>query len=207
MVDNNEWINNQVDQIADEVAAVQIEHENDVVLAELIHHLDPNHDDAIFDFNELQLVCYDDFDIICRPCECHGHGILSECISVTNNMGSDSLNLIWQALELELLPIGIYFVAGWVASMFQQFSPIFFDRDLNGLRGMMINVTPESKLSFLHAVARLCDMGVTPCMYMRKMLVFATSATVVLHSEEWFMDVSEISLFWQEMEFNRLYEN
>lgn len=205
MADEN--IDPQVDEIAREVAAVQLEHMNNMVLAELIHHLDPDHDDEIFDFNEVQLICYDDFTIICRPCECHNHGLLTQSVSVANNMACDWLPLVWQALELEILPLGTYFVASWACSMFQNFSPIFFGRDINGLRGMLINITPENKLSFLHAVARMCDMGITPCMYLRKMLVFGTSSTLVLHSENWFFDVVEISLFWQEMEHERLYDN
>lgn len=197
-VENNDLI--------EDIAALQLEDAQNMVLAELIHNLDPHHDDMIFDFNELQLICYDDFNIIVRPCECHHHGLHTQNVSISSNMPSDCLNLVWQALELELLPQGVYFVCGWAANMFHDFSPIFFNREMVGLRGMLINVTPESKLRFLHTVCKLCDMGVTPCMYLRKMLVFATSATVVLHSEQWFFDVCELSVFWQELEYNRLYD-
>lgn len=123
-----------------------------------------------------------------------------------SNQSTDFDIKLWEELEYDEEPVDTYFVAGWASSMFYRFSPVFFTREVEGVCGMLIHVQPGTRYQFLTAVSKLLDMGVIPCMYLRKMSVFNLNRTVVFHSEKWFSLCSQLHSKWQKEEIKRLRE-
>lgn len=173
-------------------------------MEEFMRHMDANEDPEFLQYSALQLMCFDNFNIFCQPCECHGFQLLNNTVSV-HTMGPSSLvSYLWTALELAELPLGTYVVSSWVASMFYDFAPIFLNREINGVRVLLINVLQETKLEFLRAVARLLDIGVLPCVYIRKVYVMAEDSTMILFSEPWFSEAIGLHLYRERHELSQL---
>lgn len=165
-------------------------------------HLDQ--EPHLYQFSNLQLMCYENYHILSPSCDCHGFFLLKPSMSVHSNQSTDFDSKLWEELEYQDEPNDTYFVSGWACSMFYRFSPVFFNREVEGICGMLIHVQPGTRYQFLTAVAKLLDMGVIPCMYLRKMSVFNLNQTVVFHSEGWFGLCSRMHSQWQKEEIKRL---
>lgn len=169
---------------------------------DLLRHMDANDDPEYVHYSALQLMCFESFAIFSEPCDCHGFGLLQSAVSVHNNSPSDLLSMLWPALELEELPHGSYVVTSWVGSMFYELAPVFLNRDVCGIRMLTINVTSATRFHFLRAVSRLFDLGILPCVYLRKMIVMLDDNSLVLCSEPWYAEAINLYIHWQNAEID-----
>lgn len=173
--------------------------DEDNMLEQIINELDPLADDEIFDFSELQLICFEDYDVYCKTCECHNFPMLKPGAAFTTNAPCPFFDLLWRALEHDYeAGIGTFFVSSSFASMFADCNPIFFTKDIDGIRGMLIHVTPTNRFTFLLSIAKIFDVGSSPCLYLRKILVFGVAASVLMFTEPWFKEATDLYSFWQD---------
>ncbi|WPS63629.1 ORF22 [Aviadenovirus phalacrocoracidae] len=166
--------------------------------------LDPQLNGEVLEFHPDQLICYENYGVYYYPCQCHNYLMIDTGMSFHGNAYSDMAGLAWTALQADLEVSGVYFVAYWAASMFYDFHPVFIDRETTALRGMSIHVMLGSRLKFINTVCKLCEMGLIPCHYLRKMTVQHNTNRLILHSETWFGDIAQILLHWQRTECDRI---
>lgn len=180
--------------------------ENEEGGLELIQDFDDDEDDDILQYSAIQLMCFDEFLIVCHPCDCHGYIMLQSAASVHINYDSDLMLFLWNAFQFDELPRGTYAVAYWAASMFGEFAPVFLNREVSDVKSLIINVVPSMRMSFLKVVSRLFTMGVIPCMYLRKMVILEEESTLVMCSEPWYSDAIKLYLHWQSLEIAKVTE-
>ncbi|WNM88310.1 ORF22 [Fowl aviadenovirus A] len=153
-----------------------------------------------------QLLCYDSFELHFGGCACHGLPLHRMGLSACHLAPSDLSTYVWARLEDDLNVAGVYFVAMWASPGFSDFSPVFMQRPIGNVCGMLIHVDLHSRLPFLIAVSRLGEAGGSPCLYMRKIDVDLDTQRVHFYTEDWFSEFANLLYYWQMSEWKHLAE-
>ncbi|QEJ80784.1 protein ORF22 [Southern Psittacara leucophthalmus aviadenovirus] len=164
----------------------------------------------VLQFHPLQMMCFENAFVESYPCACHNYNLIDPGVSITCNFKSDFSPYVVSSLKDNPAVSGVYFVSSWACTMYYDFNPVFidlFDDDNEKvIRGVTINVRPENREIFLINVCKLCEAGVIPCEYMRRMDFVPDEGTVYLYPDFWFGELIHNLVGWQQSETIRLFD-
>lgn len=153
--------------------------------------VDRDLDEDVLEFDDMQLMCFANHEIILTPCECHQWYIRDFCMSLHSCMESSaypvSRNLLGDDPEL----CGCYFITSNLGSMFAAFNPVFMDRSIGSSNGVLIAVHDNNRHVFLGAMCAVGDMGIMPCEYMR-LVTLVNDRRVSLTCPRWMYEFVQI---------------
>lgn len=136
------------------------------LLNDIIVDNDIDADDMI-EFDDMQLMCFSDHEIILMPCPCHQWFLRDFCMSMHSCVESSVYHLAIHVLGDDPGICGCYFVTSNLGSMFASLNPVFMDRSIGSTNGVLIAVHDNNRHVFLGAMCAVGEMGVMPCEYMR----------------------------------------
>lgn len=185
-----------LDRIDEELRRIdERRHENIQLMNELrqlINEIERREDfEDLLHFHELQLMSFEEHNIILSSCQCHKWYIREFCMSIFSNMQSPIEQLAIERLEGEQDMIGCYFISSNISPMFFELNPVFMDRAIGNSYGMIISVTDMNQIKFIKAICRVGDLGIMPCEYLRYMTL-TNFDTLLLSCPEWFNEFMNI---------------
>ncbi|APY28365.1 ORF15 [Psittacine aviadenovirus B] len=155
----------------------------------------------MLEFHPVQLMCLETHEIELRRCLCHRYDLQDPGMNVHTTVMSFLSARFRAALSGDPAIPGVYFVRSWSCSMFYRFCPLFLDRRVcDGARfveGMLIHVKDTDVNAFLRIIAQLCEVGVIPCHYLRRVDGDSKPGTLILYSTTWMGDCVNMLCDWQ----------
>ncbi|WXH80968.1 MAG: ORF22 protein [Psittacine adenovirus 12] len=179
------------EDMEDELERIILEEENRDVAGDML------------EFHPVQLTCFENHAVDLRRCMCHKYGLQDPGMNVHVNASSFLGSRFCSALLNDPSVPGVYFVSSWTCSMFYRFCPLFLDRrcgeGTTQVEGMLIYVKENDVYNFLHAVGQLCETGVIPCHYLRRVDGETSPGTLILYTTVWMGECVDMLCSWQLM--------
>lgn len=154
---------------------------------------------AMMAMHEFHLYCLEEMDFELQKCECHGFELRRVCSAVGTQVYSDFGLRLCTMFQDNLNVWGVYFVAAWACPMFAMFSPVFLHRPVEGVMGMIIQVSPVPEscmFHFLMAVGQMGAIGSLPCHYLRKLEINESRTKARFSSASWFGECVTALFYW-----------
>lgn len=185
-------INNEINGIQEERNRNnQIMNEIREIVEEIERNLldnDDDFEDDLLEFNNLQLMSFENHHIVVAPCSCHGWHMRDFCLSIHTNLSSEVFQIVWRSVENDPELCGCYFISSNMASMFSLLNPILMDRHVGISTGVLINVTNLNKLDFIKSICSIADVGAMPCEYAR-LVISVDENQLFLNCPRWMIEV------------------
>uniref|UniRef100_A0AB38ZPD6 ORF11 protein n=1 Tax=Psittacine aviadenovirus B TaxID=2169709 RepID=A0AB38ZPD6_9ADEN len=157
----------------------------------------------MLEFHPIQLTCLENHTIDLRRCLCHKYDLQDPGMNVHASGSSYLSSRFCASLGGDPTIPGVYFVTSWVSSMFYGFCPLFLDKRVcdggRQLEGMLIYVKDRAAATFLSAIGRLCETGVIPCHYLRRVDGDSVPGTLILYTTVWMGECVDSLCEWQLM--------
>lgn len=135
-------------------------------------NVDPFEDDEeMLEFDDMQLMCFSNHEIVLTPCHCHQWYIRDFCMSLHSCVESSVYPTALHMLGDDPGLCGCYFVTSNLGSMFASLNPVFMDRSIGPSNGVLIAVHDNNRHVFLGALCSVAEMGIMPCEYMRLVMI------------------------------------
>ncbi|AFC40584.1 protein ORF22 [Goose adenovirus 4] len=128
-------------------------------------------DEEMLEFDDMQLMCFTNHEIVLTPCDCHQWYIRDFCMSLHSCIESSVYPTALQLLGDDPGLCGCYFVTSNLGSMFALLNPVFMDRTIGSSNGVLIAVHENNRHVFLGALCSVAEMGTMPCEYMRLVMM------------------------------------
>ncbi|QJC19263.1 ORF22 [Duck adenovirus 4] len=137
------------------------------------------------DIHPIQLMCFESYLLDLEVCRCHGFGLRNLKMAYHSNKSSFIAYRLWEMFADDFSLDGVYFVTHGVCSMFTEMFPLYIDKLVNGVRGMLIHVPPWKRWNLVYAVGRLGELGASPCHYLRRVDPYSEPQVLRMFTDDW----------------------